>query len=238
MTEIDQDTGRHASPPAPWTRHWHPSVNRWRFGWLALLVSVLMLPVTTGLLAGMAPEPDPVSTRWQLDVEPGPLRVMYVRTPDAEGAYLYFTYSVTNNTGKDLEFVPSFELADSDGDVMLSGAGIPASVTKAILESLEDPFLQDQIDILGPIQQGRENAKHGLVIWSLPDFDTDELRLFGAGFSGETDSLELKDPRTGKTKRLVFRKSLMLRYAVPGTIDVVSQGDKPFDLIEQRWIMR
>jgi len=191
-----------------------------------------------GCSLGLAPEPDPVSSRWQLDVDPGPLRVTYVHTPEAEGAYLYFTYSVTNNTGKDLEFVPSFDMVNDDGDLMLSGVGIPPSVTKSILTSLEYPFLQDQIEILGPIQQGPENAKHGLVIWSLEDFDADEIRIFGAGFSGETDSIELTDPRTGKKKRLVFRKTLMLRYATPGNIDVTAMGDQPFDLVEKRWIMR
>jgi hypothetical protein len=187
---------------------------------------------------GLAPEPDPVPKRWQLEVTPGPLRVSYVDAADGRGAYLYFTYTAVNNTGQDLEFVPSFEMATDSGEISLSGVGVPPSVTASILGSLSHPFMQDQVDILGPIQQGPENAKHGLVIWPLNDFITDEIRVFGAGFSGETDSIELKDPRTGETKRLVFRKTLMLRYATPGEIRVSAVGDRPLDVVEQRWIMR
>ena len=98
--------------------------------------------------------------------------------------------------------------------------------------------MQDQLDILGPIQQGPENAKHGVVIWPLADFDADEVRVFGAGFSGETDSIELVDPRTGEVKRLVFRKTLMMRFGTPGVIRVADIGDKPFVVREKRWIMR
>ena len=169
---------------------------------------------------------------------PGELRVAYVGSGEEAGAYLYFTYSVTNNTGKDLEFVPSFELATDSGDLAASGVGVAPAVTDAIIESLEHPFIEDQVDILGPIQQGPENAKHGLVVWPVADFDADEIRVFGAGFSGETESLELTDPRTGEAKRLVFRKTLMLRFGTPGEIRVAEMGDQPFVVSEKRWIMR
>lgn len=207
----------------------------------ALMGRIALLPLIVASIVpalGVAPEPDPVPKRWQLEVTPGPLRVAVVDTADGQGAYLYFTYSAVNNTGQDLEFVPSFEMATASGEVSLSGVGVPPSVTDAIMDRLDHPFLQDQVDILGPIQQGPENAKHGVVIWPLNDFRTDEIRVFGAGFSGETDSIELKDPRTGEVKRLVFRKTLMLRYATPGEIRVSAAGDRPLDVVEQRWIMR
>lgn len=187
---------------------------------------------------GLAPEPDPVPTRWQLDVTPGPLRVISLTADGERGAYLYFTYSVTNNTGEDLEFVPSFEMATDGGKVIPSGSGVDPRVTDALLARLEHPFLQDQIDILGPIQQGPENAKHGLVIWPLDSFTADEVRVFGAGFSGETDAIELLDTETGEMKRLVFRKTLMMRFATPGEIRVDLLGSRPFDVVERRWIMR
>ncbi len=205
---------------------------------LGRLVSLSILVALLPPALGLAPEPDPVPKRWQLEVTPGPLRVTYVQTREGSGAYVYFTYSAVNNTGKDLEFVPSFEMATDAGEVALSGVGVPPTVTDAIVESLRHPFLQDQVDILGPIQQGPENAKHGVVIWPLEDTMADEIRVFGAGFSGETEAIELTDPRTGESRRLVFRKTLMLRYATPGEIRVAEQGDQPFNAVEQRWIMR
>lgn len=212
-----------------------PTPRRALFGRLAA-VAVAAAALVPAL--GLAPEPDPVPKRWQLAVTPGELRVAYVDSADGAAAYLYFTYSVTNNTGKDLEFVPSFEMATDSGDIAASGVGVSPRVTDAIIESLEHPFLQDQVDILGPIQQGPENAKFGVVIWPVADFDADEIRVFGAGFSGETDSIELTDPRTGKARRLIFRKTLMMRFGTPGEIRVAEVGDKPFGVLEQRWIMR
>lgn len=200
---------------------------------VVVLATLALVPAT-----GLAPEPDPVSKRWQLDVTPGDLRVAYVNTLDGAGAYVYFTYSVTNNTGADLEFVPSFVLATDSGVSMMSGLGVPSSVTDHILRSLEHPFMQDQVDILGPIQQGPENAKHGVVIWPLRDFRADEIRVFGAGFSGETETIELTDPRTGEDIELTFRKTLMLRFSSPGEIRVGDVGDDSFRVTEQRWIMR
>jgi len=207
-------------------------------GTVARLCAFLLACVAIVPAMGLAPEPDPVSKRWQLEVTPGDLQVAYVNTLDGAGAYAYFTYTVTNNTGTDLEFVPSFVLTTDSGLSMMSGLGVPASVTEHILRSLEHPFMQDQVDILGPIQQGPENAKHGLVVWPLRDFGADEIRVFGAGFSGETETIELTDPRTGEEVELIFRKTLMLRFASPGEIRVGEMGDDAFPVIEKRWIMR
>ncbi|MDQ7014610.1 MAG: hypothetical protein Q9O74_12050 [Planctomycetota bacterium] len=207
-------------------------------GVCARFLAVLLAAVVLAPAMGLAPEPDPVSKRWQLEVTPGDLRVVYVNTLDSSGAYVYFTYSVTNHTGDDLEFVPSFVLATDSGLSMMSGLGVPSSVTDHILRSLEHPFMQDQIDILGPIQQGPENAKHGLVVWPLRDFRVDEIRVFGAGFSGETETIELTDPRTGEEVELIFRKTLMMRFASPGEIRVGEIGDDTFRVTEKRWIMR
>ena len=205
------------------------------------LGSLAWCAMGAGMLAAMlaaAPEPDPVPKRWQLEVSAGQLRVATVRTDAGATAYLYFTYSTVNNTGEELEFVPSFELATDDGEVLASGVDIPAQVTREILASLEQPCLEDQIAVIGPIGPGPENAKHGLVIWPLTDADGDEIRVFGAGFSGESETLELTDPRTGEARRLVFRKTLMMRFQLPGMVDPASRRSEPFELVEQRWIMR
>ncbi|MCC7389578.1 MAG: hypothetical protein IT431_12500 [Phycisphaerales bacterium] len=209
-----------------------------RRGLLGRLGAALLALCAIAPAIGLAPEPAPVPKRWQLDVTPGDLRVAYVNAGDNSAAYLYFTYSVTNNTGNDLDFVPSFALATDSGVSLASGVGVPAAVTKQLLAALEHPFMQDQIEILGPIQQGPENAKHGVVIWPVVDYQADEVRIFGAGFSGETETIELTDPRTGEAKRLIFRKTLMMRFGTPGELRVAEMGDEPFGVAEKRWIMR
>ncbi len=196
----------------------------------ACLVLVLSVAVLTG---ASAPEPDPVSKRWQLDLQPGPLRIttMSVGTTGPR-AYFYFTYVVTNNSGQDLLFAPAFELANDEGDVLRSGRQVPLEVTRALISAQDNSFLQDQISIIGQLLQGRENARDGIAIWPANDLNADDVTIYAAGFSGETATVE--GPAT--KQKAVLRKTLMLRYAVHG--DLVGQGTRPLDLSEQRWIMR
>ncbi len=183
------------------------------------------------------PEPDPLPQRWELDFIPGPLRVITLEVGD-EGLqpFFYLTYRVTNNSGEDLQFAPIFEIGNENGDVVRAGVDVPRSVRRALLELLDNPLLEDQIQIIGPILQGRENAKDGLVIWRAPSLTTDELAVYAAGFSGETQQVEFENPDSGETETLTFRKTYMVRYATPGTL--VGQGSKPLQVVGERWIMR
>ena len=183
-----------------------------------------------------APEPDPVPRRWQLTLEPGPLRITSL---NVEGVgprlYYYMTYKVTNTSGQDQMFTPAFELANDMGDVQRGGRDVPAPVTKAVLDMLENPLLEDQISIVGMILQGQENAKEGLVIWPVTNNHVHQLEVYGAGFSGETRTLDTFDPDTKGTKRVTLRKSLMVRYQPMGE---VRQGNEPYPVLESRWILR
>jgi hypothetical protein len=191
-----------------------------------------------------APEPALVPSRWELDIEPGPLRMTLVEVerqiqgPEGSVAivrepqvFLYFTYTVMNNTGEDRMFAPSYELA-TDGDLLKSGLGVPASVTREILQRLNNPFLLDQIGIIGILEQGEENAREGLVIWPAGDLKADEATIFANGLSGEFK--RVTRPDTGE--EVTLRKVLMLRHHTPG--DLLGQGDVPFARVEQRWILR
>ncbi len=128
-------------------------------------------------------------------------------------------------------FAPSFELA-TVGDLLKSGQGVPASVIREIKVRLNNPFLLDQIGIIGTLEQGEENAREGLVIWPAGDLKADEAILFASGFSGE--SKRVTRPDNGQ--EVTLRKVLMLRHQTPG--DLLGQGDVPFARVQQRWILR
>jgi hypothetical protein len=185
---------------------------------------------------GLAPEPDPVPRRWELSIEPGPMRVTSIETPSGTRSYFYFTYKVTNGYATDLTLAPSFDLSIGEGRIYRSGRDVPADVTRQILESLQNPLLQDQISIVGTILRGEENAREGLVIWPAPSLRTAEIVVYAAGFSGETRGERIRDPQTGETKPVLLRKTLMLRYQTPGEIQ--NWAARPFELVERRWIMR
>ncbi len=204
-----------------------------------VLRPLLTILVTIGAIAmlAFAPEPDPIPTRWQLDLRPGDLRLISVEAqPGEPRAYAFLTYRVTNNTGQDLPFVPAFDLATDEGVVVRSGQNVPASVTVQILKLLNNEFIQDQIGILGTLQQGPENAKDGVVIWPIPDLLTDRLTVYAAGFSGESKPVMVTDPATGEKVRKTLRKVRALRYVTPGNL--VLDSSRPVELQLDEWIMR
>jgi hypothetical protein len=206
----------------------------------ALALAACGLPGTglAPLTATAAPEPSPVPRRWQLDIEASPLKVITLNTEHGARPFFYMTYKVTNHSTQDLLFAPVFELATNDQELLRSGRDVPVSVTNELLGMLENSFLLDQIAIVDTLLRGEENAKEGLVIWPVPADHLNEVSVYAAGFSGETATLELPviGGKEGATEKKVLRKTLMLRYRMPGDLDPSDGGE--FHPHEQRWIMR
>jgi hypothetical protein len=202
---------------------------------LTMLTLALAAVGSCLLLAGAAPEPNPASQRWELQIRPGPLRIASVEAGEVTGLYYYFTYTVTNKSGQTILFAPMFTLATDEGGASVAGDGVTSEVTREILARLNNPLLEDQLSIIGPLQQGPENARQGLVIWPVDKTDVDEIKVFCAGFSGETTRLRITDPVSGDPKTITLRKTLMLRYATPGQL---TAGPQPLELVDQRWVMR
>lgn len=198
---------------------------------IATAVIALAVPLTTSA----APEPSPVATRWQLDLRPGPLRVATVIDEiGLSKTYYYLTYDVVNNTGQDIFFAPSFELASEDGTIRAAGKGVPSVVTNEILARLRNPLLLDQISMAtaGELLQGEENGRSGLVVWPAEGLKVDEIKIFAEGFSGETR--KITKPDTGE--EVTLRKCLMLVHETPG--EITGKGDRPLTRSSQRWILR
>mgnify|MGYP000210730123 CR=1 FL=1 len=205
------------------------------FPWRAALPVVCGL-LTAAVLTGLAPEPDPIPRRWQMDFEPGPLRIASVEVAgEGERLFFYMTYKVTNSSDSDLLFAPAFDLATNEGEVLRSGRDVPAAVTKELLGRLGNEYLEDQISIVGVLLQGEGNAKEGLVVWPATRLDLEDIAVYAAGFSGETRAVDVMD-KNGNPSRVMLRKTLMLRYQTPG--EIRNQGSRPFEVIENRWILR
>jgi len=185
----------------------------------------------------VVPEPDPVPRRWQLDVATGPLRTRTLTLADGSvKSFAFMTYKVVNNTGQDLLFAPSFELSTDEGSLVRAGREVPAEATRTILASLQSLFIQDQISVVGPLLQGEENAREGLAVWVLPDVNVADMTVYATGFSGETRGIDVKDPATGELKRVLLRKTLMVRHLGPGEILPAASNEIP--KAESRWILR
>lgn len=203
---------------------------------LALCLAMPAARVSAAGVSAAAPQPNAIPSKWEFDFRPGPLRIAHFRRADGTiDRYFYLTYRITNFSGEDLLFAPDVRLWTDDGDIHRAGRNVPRSVTDEILRRLDDPFLEDQVSIVGTVLQGRANAKEGLLVWPATNLTTDEVRLFFAGLSGETKvyvvGRESDDP-----KRHVLRKTRMLRYATPGVFG--SENNEELELAEDAWVMR
>ncbi len=176
------------------------------------------------------PKPAAVPYRWELQFEPGDLR-LYQDPVDAS-SYWYLNYKVTNRTGRQQVWAPGFTLYTDGGEILSSGRDVPARVTDAIVELLGNPLLVTQNEIIGEIQHGRENARESLAVWPARNLQVNQISLFVSGMSGETATVE--NPVTGD--RVLLRKTLQRDYLVSG--DVVPRGSLPVPLVAQTWVMR
>lgn len=209
---------------------------------LSSLIPALTLGISIACIAPVAaaPEPSPVPLRWELDVEPGPLRLAMVDIP-GEGLrpFLYLPYKVENHSGQEVYFAPTFELTtDESTTPARAGRGVPAAVTDEIIRRLSNSFLQDQISVIGPLMQGPENARESVAIWPLDNMKASRVAVYASGFSGETRRITLPEGETsdGVAKEAILRKTLMLEYLTPG--DLAGQGNDPVTRTNTRWILR
>lgn len=199
---------------------------------LARCVALACLAVLTLTAAVWSyPKPASVPYRWELDFEPGELR-LWVDTAGGTAAYWYFTYKVTNRTGRDQVWAPSFTVFTDGGEIMQSGRAVSTRVADDIRDLLGNIFLETQNEVIGDIFHGREHAKEGLVIWPAQDTDVNEISLFIAGISGET--ARVTNPITNE--QVLLRKTLQRDYLIRG--DALARGSKPAELVRQRWILR
>ncbi len=176
------------------------------------------------------PKPAPVQARWELEYEPGDLR-LYV-DPVEDRSYWYFVYEVTNRTGRGRIWAPSFTLFTDAGEIIASGRGVSSRVASDLQDLLGNELLENQNEIIGEIFHGRDHARDGLVVWPARNLDVNQISMFAAGLSGET--ARVYDPVTGEV--VVLRKTLQRDYLVPG--DVLPRGSAPIELVDQRWVMR
>ncbi len=210
-------------------------LGRLTFALGAIGATSIALLSTSSTPVYAAPEPSPVATQWEFTFEEGALRLAWVDDGNGVNPYFYLTYRITNHWGGVKLFAPDVQLMTDNVNVIRSGRDVSSGVTAAIMERLNNPLLESQIEIVSNVLEGVEHARDGVVIWPAKDLEADEVTVFFAGLSGEFQSYvvgrETPDPH-----RYNLRKTLMLRYSTPGEIG--QQGDAPFEQVEKRWVMR
>lgn len=177
-----------------------------------------------------ASSPGASGAMWAFDFKPRALQ-LYVDSATGEG-YWCLTYTVTNLTGTDRQWMPKVEMLDDQGRIHSAGRSVSPSITKAVKELLGNPLLEDQFQVIGPLRHGRDNAKDGLLIWSAEPCDATELTIFVRGLSGETETVE--DPMTKAP--VVLYKTARLEYRVPGDVKHKPMTQIAFE--SRDWVFR
>lgn len=194
--------------------------RRVRLGLFTLLSATV---VRTG---GAAPTADIASTAWQLDVEFYDPQRITIQLPgsDRPTTFWYVLYQVTNQTGQEVQFYPSFRIVTNTLQVVDGGADISPSVYDAIAarHKREYPFFAPPGKVTGPLLQGEENSRASVAVFRTFDPQASSFTLFMSGLSGEIErvanpSFDVKGPVSEDNARaFLLRRTLAVTYDLPG----------------------
>lgn len=211
---------------------------------LSLLVCGLTLGVTvvdaTVARAGTYPEPSKYPLSWELKFKHGTPKRIAVTLPDkGTVAFWYLTFTVTNQTDKEQEFLPTFDLVTNEGQVIHSDFAIPEQVFLAIKSAEGNDLLERLPKMAGTIRIGDDQARDGVAIWPEPAPRMGAFSIFVGGLSGEFVVLKDDD---GKPKLdaegnpIILRKTLEIDYVIYG--DELYPDKDQVHFKGERWVMR
>jgi len=200
--------------------------------------------ITASLWAYPKPSLIPAEGIWQLDCQLhcAPRQIMVTLPGETKPRrFWYLLYTVTNNTGRDVDFYPKFELMTNTFKLQKAGFKARRCVFEAVRARYNDtiPLLESEEMVTGRILQGQDNARDSVTIFEDFDHLATSVRIFAEGFSNETVKIDYPnkiDKKSTKPKQFLLRKSLMLEYQVPG--DKFSPANKVMLYRGRAWIMR
>ena len=187
---------------------------------IKIVFTSLLIAALVGVADGY-PKATDKAQRWQFDFDSGDLR--FYRDQDTAQGYWLLLYEVTNNSGKDRQWSPNFDLVTDQGEIIQDGDGVPRDVQLELLEKFGDELLQLQSNASGPILQGEENAIRAIVVWKAGEEDVNEVQVFAGGVSGDT--ADVVHPITGDTHKL--HRVIQLSWFVNGSVDDVMLKELP-----------
>ena len=235
---------------------------------IAIAVAVAVLAATRAPARADKPKPAPAPVAWEMQVKLSqPMRVT-VDTGAGARTYWYLLYTVTNNTGREVPFLPEIvrvneietettaDRAEAEPEKASTLEVDPAimphpTVFRAIQSrhAKTHPFLVKPVRAIGPLLQGSDNARTSVAIF--PDLDprVSKFTLYFGGLSGET--MNRRNPayrkaaavRTGtENDRIENKKYFVLRktLAVPYTLpgDPKTRPTAEPALGRMTWVMR
>ncbi len=195
-----------------------------------------------------------VSLAWQVSFEfHDPKRISIVLPGDDHATvFWYMLYEVTNETGRDVAFYPSFRLVTDSLEVVEGGANISPRVYDVIAarHTKEFPFFAAPHKITGPLLQGKENARASAAVFRAFDSSASRFSIYVSGLSGEVARVFNPAGTTAKTgstakagdgndlagSSFLLRRTLAITYDLPG--DEQTRGLTSPVRRKREWVMR
>jgi hypothetical protein len=208
---------------------------------IKVVIPSVIAAVLVSCLAMAAPEPAivPKPGDWTLEVRfEQPLQI--VLSGAVQQRFWYTILTLTNKSGKDVDFYPACELVTDTLQVVPAIKGTSAVLFEKIKNRHQGryPFLQLLENAGNKVLQGEDNTMDIAVIW--PDFDPNAktVNIFVSGLSNETvvvDHPSEKD-QDGQPVKIYLRKTLELTYSIAG--DPKFRSDQKLKFESKRWVMR
>ncbi len=209
------------------------------FIWFTLIA----LAITT-CATFAAPEPAIVQPpgKWTVDATFTHPRQLIMRNGPGGQAqrYWYVILTVTNNTGRDVDFYPRCDMMTDTFQIRPAGWHVPAAVFGRVkeLHLTAYPFLERLEKTTSKLLEGENNAKDLALIW--PDFDpkANAIKIFVGGLSNEMAIVKhpVRQDEAGDPVLVFLRKTLELGYNIKGDPSLRSNMDLTH--VSTRWIMR
>ena len=203
---------------------------------LALVViAALLIALPVPARGGKYPEPSIYPISWQLDFKHAAAKRIVVGTD----AYWYITYTVTNKTGQEQIWAPTFEMVDNSGKIIKAGHEVSPLAFDKIKGIERNRFLVPPNVAMGDLHQGDDQAKDSVAIWKEPNPRMGTFKIFVTGLSGEVVILkddDGKDVKDADGQPVLLRKNLELTYAVYGDEFYPQRHDVHF--LGEKWVMR
>ena len=210
------------------------------------LVSVLIAILALGIILCQASVPKPAIVQapgdWTARSQFTVLQQVWVQESEESRPKLfwYMILTVINETDRDLEFYPKYDLMTDTFQVIAAGKDVIPVVFEQIKNLHKDnyPFLEMLDETSNKILQGQDNAKDIALVW--PDFDpkAKSIKVFITGLSSEVAGVNdpFEKDQSGSPKKVFLRKTLELDYDLSG--DPQFRSEVQVELKGKSWIMR
>jgi len=202
--------------------------------------------ILTAVLVGLcmaAPKPAILQRpgQWTMEVKfEHPQQIVVPWGASGQSRFWYMILTVTNRTGRDVEFYPKCDLMTDTFQVLPAGQGVPPVVFQQIQQRHGGvyQFLEPLERVESRILQGEDNAKDIVIAWQDFDPQAASFKIFVSGLSNETAIVRhpVAVNGAGQPVQVFLRKTLELNYSLQG--DPTIRPSVQTVYTSQNWIMR